>query len=50
MRTYFFPIDIRPYNKPVPNIKALAISVLGPKHKINGTNDTLKLKKNIYVK
>lgn len=41
-RTHFFPTDMSPYNKPVPNIKALAINVLGPKHKNNGTNDALK--------
>lgn len=40
--TYFFPIDISPYNKPVPNTKALAINVLGPKHIINGIKDALK--------
>lgn len=33
---------MRPYNKPVQKTKALAISVLGPKQRINGTMDTLK--------
>jgi len=33
---------MRPYNKPVQNTKALAINVLGPKHRSNGTKDNLE--------
>lgn len=42
--TYFFPIDISPYKMAVPNIKALAINVLGPKQRNNGIKDDLKRK------